>query len=73
MCIFQKAKIEIYTEQPQLWPLYFEEGESNKHHRSRMFVERKKRREENKARNQLADPIGLEMDFIRWKEICNKI
>lgn len=59
MCIFQKKKVEYYTEEPQLWPLYqASEEETDKERRSRMFVERKARREENKARNQSADPIN---------------
>lgn len=58
MCIFQKCKIEIYTETPQLWPLYAKsEEETDGERRHRMFEERKARRLENKARNKLADPI----------------
>lgn len=58
MCIFQKCKVEIYTETPQLWPLYqASPEETDKERRHRMFEERKARREENKARNQSVDPI----------------
>lgn len=47
MCIFQKVKIEIYSEQPRLAPMYYLPGETEGEHRSRMYAERKKRREEN--------------------------
>lgn len=58
MCIFQKQKFEVYTEQPQLWPLYqASEEETDAERRHRMFVERKARRLENTERNKLADPI----------------
>lgn len=58
MCIFQKFKIEYYTERLQLWPIYQEnEQETEAARRRRMFIERTERRQENKELNKRKNPI----------------